>query len=133
MKKYLGAQEDIETKKQLQRAFDRFVAYYNNQRPHRDIGRRTPRSVYDAREKARPEGSLVKTDGRRLRLDKVDAAGTVTLRHRGKLHHISVGRPYAGWRVALLVDGLNVEIVALDGSPLRRLVLDPKVNYQRQP
>jgi transposase InsO family protein len=133
VKKYLSAQEDIETKKQLQRALDRFVTYYNNERPHRGIGRRTPRSVYDAREKARPKKSLVKTDGRRLRLDKVDNAGTVTLRHRGKLHHIGIGRPYAGWRVALLVDGLDVEIVALDGSPLRRLVLDPKVDYQRQP
>jgi transposase InsO family protein len=133
VKKYLDAQDDIETKKQLQRALDRFVAYYNDERPHRGIGRRTPRSVYDAREKAQPTGSLVRTDGRRLRLDKVDSAGTVTLRHRGKLHHIGIGRPYAGWRVALLVDGLDVEIVALDGSPLRRLVLDPTVNYQRQP
>jgi hypothetical protein len=129
----LAAQHDIETKKQLQRAIDRFVVYYNDLRPHRGIGRRTPRSVFDAREKARPAGSLVKTDGRRLRLDKVDTAGTVTLRHRGRFHHIGIGRPYAGWRVALLVDSLNVEIVALDGSPLRRLVLDPKVNYQRQP
>jgi transposase InsO family protein len=133
MKKYLAAQDDIETKKQLQRALDRFGGYYNNDRPHRGVGRRTPRSVYDARQKAIPTGSLVKTDGRRLRLDKVDVAGTVTLRHRGKLHHIGLGRSYAGWRVALLVDGLNVEIVALDGSPLRRLVLDPTVNYQRQP
>jgi response regulator of citrate/malate metabolism len=133
LKKFLEAQRGIETKKQLQRALDRFVAYYNNERPHRGIGRRTPRSVYQSREKARPTGSLVKTDGRRLRLDKVDSHGSVTLRYRGRLHHIGIGRPYAGWRVALLVDGLDVEIVALDGSPLRRLVLDPTVNYQRQP
>ena len=51
--------------------------------------------------------------------------GSVTLRHKGKLHHIGVGCPYAGWRVILLVDGLDVRILGLDGSPLRHLTLDP--------
>jgi transposase InsO family protein len=115
MKKYLGAQEGIETKKQLQRALDRFAAYYNEVRPHRDIGRRTPMSLYLAREKAGPSPSFVKIGDRRLRLDKVDSRGRVTLRHRGRLHHIGIGNPYAGWRVAMLVDGLDIEIVGLDG------------------
>jgi transposase InsO family protein len=131
LKKFIVAQEDIETKKQLQRAIDRFIAYYNDVRPHRGIGRRTPRSAYEAREKAAPTESLIATNGKRLRLDKVDSAGSVTLRHRGRLHHIGVGRPYAGWRVAMLIDGLNIEVVGLDGSPLRRLVLDPTKDYQR--
>ncbi len=41
MKKYL-AEQDITTAKQLQRQLDRFVAYYNDERPHRGIERRTP-------------------------------------------------------------------------------------------
>ena len=77
--------------------------------------------------------SMVKTDGRRLRLDKVDPAGSVTLRHKGRLHHIGIGRAYAGWRVAMLIEGLDIEIVGLDGSPLRHLVLDPTKDYQRNP
>jgi hypothetical protein len=32
-----------------------------------------------------------------------------------------------------LIDGLDIEIVALDGSPLRRLILDPTKDYQRIP
>ncbi len=36
-------------------------------------------------------------------------------------------------RVAMLVDGLQIEIVGLDGSPLRRLVLDPTKDYQPIP
>ena len=63
----------------------------------------------------------------------MDKSGSATLRHKGKLHHIGIGRPYAGWRVAMLIDGLNIEIVAIDGSPLRRLVLDPSKDYQRMP
>jgi transposase InsO family protein len=133
LKKFLGAQKGIETKKQLQRAIDRFVVYYNDVRPHRGVGRRTPRSAFDARQKAQPTASLVKIDGRRLRLDKVDSTGSVTLRHRGRLHHIGIGRPYAGWRVAMLVEGLHIEVVGLDGSPLRCLVLDPTKDYQRMP
>ncbi|HTU38946.1 MAG TPA: hypothetical protein VMF35_13185, partial [Acidimicrobiales bacterium] len=76
---------------------------------------------------------FVKIGDRRLRLDKVDTKGRITLRHRGRLHHIGIGNPYAGWRVAMLIDGLDIEIVGLDGSPLRRLVLDPTKDYQRIP
>jgi hypothetical protein len=46
---------------------------------------------------------------------------------------VCVGDAYAGWRVAMLIDGLNIEIVGLDGSPLRRLILDPTKDYQRIP
>jgi len=133
MKKFLAAQEGITTKKQLQRELDRFVVCYNEVRPHRGIRRRTPASVYAAREKAGPSPSFVKVGDRRLRFDRVDRSGRVTLRHRGRLHHIGIGNAYAGWRVAMLIDGLKIEIVGLDGSPLRRLVLDPTVDYQRIP
>ena len=133
LKKFLAAQDDVETKKQLQRAIDRFVTYYNDVRPHRGVGRKTPRSVYEAREKAAPTASVIDVRARRLRLDKVDPGGSVTLRHQGRLHHIGIGRPYAGWRVAMLIEGLDIEVVGLDGSPLRRLVLDPTKDYQRMP
>ena len=39
----------------------------------------------------------------------------------------------AGWRVAMLIEGLDIEVVGLDGSTLRRLVLDPTKDYQRMP
>jgi transposase InsO family protein len=132
MKKFLAAQ-DIANPKQLQRQLDRFGSYYNHERPHRGIGRKTPASVYAAKEKAAPSPSFVKVGDRRLRFDRVDKAGRVTLRHRGRLHHIGIGRPYAGWRVAMLIDGLDIEVVGVDGSPLRRLVLDPTKDYQRIP
>jgi transposase InsO family protein len=132
MKKFL-AMQDITSPKQLQRQLDRFVDYYNEVRPHRGIGRQTPAAVYGAREKAGPSPSFVKVGDRRLRFDRVDRAGRITLRHRGRLHHIGIGNAYTGWRVAMLIDGLDVEIVGFDGSPLRRLVLDPTKDYQRIP
>jgi transposase InsO family protein len=132
MKRFLAKQE-ITTPKQLQRQLDRFVTYYNEVRPHRGIDRRTPAAVYGAREKAGPSPSFVKVGDRRLRFDRVDKSGRVTLRRGGRLHHIGIGNAYAGWRVAMLIDGLKIEIVGLDGSPLRRLVLDPTKDYQRIP
>jgi hypothetical protein len=30
-----------------------------------------------------------------------------------------------------LIEGLDIEVVGLDGSPLRRLLLDPATDYQR--
>jgi transposase InsO family protein len=133
LKKFLSAQEGVSTKKQLQRELDRFVEYYNNVRPHRSLGRVTPAQVYGRRIKAFPTAPVIDVGGRRLRFDKVDKKGTVTLRYRGKLHHIGIGAAYRGWRIVMLIEDCNIEILGLDGSPLRRLVLDPSRDYQPQP
>ena len=133
MKRFLAAQDRALTKKQLQAQLDFFVEYYNTIRPHRSLGRRRPLEAFEAREKAEPEGAKIAATGYRIRRDRVDKAGRVTLRYKGKLHHIGVGNAYAGWRVVLLVDGLDVQIIGFDGSPLRHLTFDPEVNYQRMP
>ena len=131
LKKYLAQQDGIETRKQLQVQLDRFATYYNEVRPHRSIGRRTPKEVYAAREKARPSKEPIDlSGGRKLRHDKLDKKGTVTLRINGQMHHIPCGRAYAGWRVRVLVDNLDIRVIGVDGSPLRHLTLDPTRNYQ---
>ncbi len=132
MKKYLAAQDPAETKKQLQAQLDRFVAYYNAA-PHRGINRKTPLQAFTARTRAYPTGPKIDVSGYRVRRDKVDRSGTVTLRFNSRLHHIGVGRPYAGKRVIMLVAGRHVSVIGLDGSPLRRLKLDPTKDYQPMP
>lgn len=130
LKKFLARQDPAQTKKQLQGQLNRFVSYYNEERPHRGIGRRPPLVAFAAREKAFPRGPKVDITGYRVRRDKVDKGGSVSLRHEGRLHHLGVGRAYAGWRVILLVAGTDVRIIGADGSPLRRLTLDPTRDYQ---
>jgi transposase InsO family protein len=130
LKRYLAKQEPPHTKKQLQRQLDDFAIIYNHHRPHRSLGRRTPAEVHAAREKAYPRGPRIDTTGYRVRHDRVSKAGNVTLRHRGRLHHIGVGKPYAGWRIILLVAGRDIRILTLDGAPLRHLTLDPQNDYQ---
>jgi len=130
LKRYLARQDSVLTTKQLQVQLDAFVAYYNQARPHRAIARRTPAEAFAARERAHPTGPRIDCDGYRVRYDRVDKGGRVTLRYRGRLHHVGIGRAYRGWRVVLLVAGREVRIVTLDGVQLRRLKLDPTVDYQ---
>jgi len=130
LKKYLARQDPACTKKQLQAQLDRFAAYYNHTRPHRALGRRTPAAAFTAREKARPAGPRIDATGYRVRHDRLDKKGTVTVRHKGRLHHIPAGRPYRGWRVILLINGLDIQIISPDGAQLRKLTLDPAKDYQ---
>ena len=67
----------------------------------------------------------------RVRHDRVDKSGTVTLRVAGKLRHIGVGRTHARTHVILLVQDLDVRIVnAVTGELLRELTIDLKRDYQ---
>jgi transposase InsO family protein len=133
LKRYLAKQDPPTTKKQLQAQLDAFVDYYNNVRPHRALARRTPAEAFVARERAYPTGPRIHAGGYRVRHDRVDTSGTVTLRHKGRLHHIGVGMAFKRWRVVMLVAGLEVRILSLDGTQIRRLILDPTRDYQAIP
>lgn len=133
LKKFLKRQPPVGTIQQLQAHVDRFVAYYNEMRPHRAKGRKTPRSAFESRDKARP----VKSEGAftrelRVRHDKVDRHGVVTIRYKSKLHHIGMGRALAGTRIVLLVAGRQIRVIDRDGQPLRNFELDPNTDYQPQ-
>jgi transposase InsO family protein len=130
LKKFLAVQDRIVNKKQLQAQLERFAGYYNEIRPHRALRRHTPIEAFTALERARPTRALVEVGNRKLMQGKVDKKGAVTIRYKGRIHHIGIGAAYKGWRIWMLVDHLNIEIVAIDGSPLRRLRLDPAKDYQ---
>jgi len=133
MKAFLAKQPKVGSIAELQAQVDRFVAYYNEVRPHRARERRPPRVAFEARDKARPSGPMIRVGaGVRVRRDRIDKNGKVTLRHRTRLHHIGVGHAHKGKRVIMLVDGLNVRVVSQDGELLRQLTLDPTRDYQPQ-
>ncbi|HZY57324.1 MAG TPA: IS481 family transposase, partial [Rubrobacteraceae bacterium] len=112
---------------------DRFVAYYNEVRPHRAKGRSTPKSAFDSRAKARPiKRDPIYNRELRVRHDVVDQDGSVTIRYKSKLHHIGMGRRLKGTRIVLLVCGRHVRIIDRDGRLLRDFELDPSRDYQPQ-
>ena len=66
----------------------------------------------------------------RVRRDKIDLTGVITLRHNSPLHHIGLGRRLSGTRVLALVDGLRARVITEDGELIRELILDPSRDYQ---
>lgn len=67
----------------------------------------------------------------RVRHDRIDDSGVITLRHAGRLHHIGIGRTHARTHVILLVQDLHVRVVdAATGELLRELLIDPRKDYQ---
>jgi transposase InsO family protein len=131
LKRWLSRQAPARTLAGLQEQLDGFSGYYNATRPHRALGGRTPLQAYGARVKARPPGSPSADAHFRVRQDKVDASGTVTLRHDSRLHHIGLGRAHKGRAVKLLVADLDIRVLAADtGELIRRLTLDPDRDYQ---
>ena len=129
LKRYLRKQAAARSLAQLQAQLDSFREYYNQQRPHRALGRRTPLVAFNARLKARPTRPQAPTHYR-VRQDRIDATGKVTLRYLSKLRHIPVGAAHRNRKVLLFVAGSEVRIVTTDGTLLRQLTLDPSRSYQ---
>jgi len=133
MKAFLDKQDPAGSISDLQTQVDRFVTYYNEVRPHRARGRRPPIVAFETRDKARPSGPKIHVGaGVRVRRDRIDKNGKLTLRHRTRLHHIGVGHAHKGKRVIMLIHDLDVRVISEDGEILRHFTLDPDRDYQRQ-
>ncbi len=131
LKKYLARQKRPRTLTELQAQLDTFRAYYNNERPHRALGRKTPSSVFSSKAKACPKLAPIELEGHyRVRRDRIDKAGKVTLRYHSRLLHLGVGRAHAGEQVTLLVADRDVRVVSADGEILAEFTIDPTKNYQ---
>jgi transposase InsO family protein len=131
LKKFLTKQPAANTLVELQAQLDRFVDYYNEQRPHRALGRRTPAEAFTARLKAHPPAPIPATHFR-VRHDKVDKHGSITIRYDSKLHHIGMGARHRGQPVVMLIADRDIRIITPEGETLRRLTLDPTRDYQPQ-
>jgi hypothetical protein len=66
----------------------------------------------------------------RVRHDRVDTNGTVTLRYQSRLRHIAIGRVHTHEHVRLLIADDQVRVIREDGSLIRELTLDPGRDYQ---
>jgi Integrase core domain len=129
-KKWLAAQPPAPTLAVMQRQLDRFRRYYNTVRPHRALSRATPAHAYTTRPKTHPAGPRL-PHHYRVRRDRIDTTGVVTLRYNSRLRHIGIGRAHAGTRVLVLVADLYTRVIdAETGQLLRELTLDPDRDYQ---
>jgi transposase InsO family protein len=129
LKRFLAKQPPASSLAELQFQLDAFRDYYNHRRPHRALARQTPMHVFNTLIKAKPANPPSLVD-HRVRHDKIDAFGKVTLRYLGKLRHIPVGVAHKNRKVRLLIAGADIRIITEDGELIRALTLDPTRNYQ---
>ena len=133
LKKWLRQQPaQPATLAELQALIDAFVDIYNHRRPHRSLPHRAvPASLYDTLPKATPTTHRDTDTHDRVRFDRIDTGGKITLRHAGRLYSIGIGRTHARTRVIVLVQDLNIRIIdRTTGELLRELVLDETRRYQ---
>ena len=132
LKKWLRAQPvQPSTIAELQALIDLFIVIYNQHRPHRSLQHHaTPTVAYTTRPKATP-GQRSLDPHHRVRHDRIDESGVVTLRHNSRLHHIGIGRTHARTHILMLIDDLDIRIInAATGELLRKLTLNPNIDYQ---
>jgi transposase InsO family protein len=129
LKRFLAKQPPAISLAHLQAQLDSFRTYYNQRRPHRALAQRTPLVAFNARLKAGPAPLPTITEFR-VRQDRVDSSGRVTLRYLSQLRHIYIGRAHRGERIRLLVAGQDVRIIRENGQLLGEATLDASRNYQ---
>ena len=129
LKRFLAKQAPPISIAHLQTQLDAFRTYYNQRRPHRALGQRTPLVAFNARLKARPAPIAAPTLFR-VRVDKVDGSGRVTLRYLSVLRHIYVGRAHSRERIRLLIAGNDVRVISESGELLGEVTLDASRKYQ---
>lgn len=105
LKKWLKARPPAHTIAELQQQLDQFRTWYNTERPHRALDRTTPHQAYNALPKATPQPLV--TEDNRVRYDKVDAAGRITLRFAGRMRYLYIGRAHARTPTLTVVVGTH--------------------------
>ncbi len=132
LQRWLRARPPARTLTELQRQLDEFREHYNEQRPHRALHRRTPGDVYRATPKAAPATNGHTQGHYRLRYDRLDTKGKMTLRRAGRMHHLGIGTTHARKRVLAFADDHHITVAELTtGEVLSRHLIEPNKSYWR--
>lgn len=130
LRRWLHARPLARTLAELQRQLDEFRQHYNEQRPHRALARRTPGQAYRATPKAAPATNGHTPNHYRLRYDRLDPKGRMTLRRAGRMHHLGIGTAHARKRVLAFADNHQVTITDLaTGEVLSVHLIQPDKSY----
>jgi transposase InsO family protein len=132
LQRWLSARPPACTLPELQRQLDEFREHYNEQRPHRALRRSTPGDAYRATPKAAPASNGHAPGHYRLRYDRLDQNGRMTLRRAGRMHHLAIGAAHARKRVLAFADDTRVTVADLTtGEVLSVHLIEPTKSYWR--
>ena len=132
LQRWLAARPAARTVAELQRQLDEFREHYNERRPHRALNRRTPGQAYRATPKAAPASNGHQPGHYRLRYDRLDTKGKMSIRRAGRMHHLGVGTEHARKRVLAFADEHHITVAELTtGEVLSRHLIEPNKTYWR--
>jgi transposase InsO family protein len=132
LQRWLAARPAARTIAELQRQLEEFREHYNERRPHRALNRRTPGEAYRATPKAAPASNGHAPGHYRLRYDRLDTKGKMSLRRAGRMHHLHAGVEHARKRVLAFADDDHVTVAELTtGEVLSRHLIEPNKTYWR--
>jgi transposase InsO family protein len=132
LQRWLRARPAPRTILELQRQLNEFQAHYNEHRPHRALDRRTPGDTYRATPKASPATNGHAPGHYRLRYDRLDTKGKMTIRRAGRMHHLAIGTNHARKRVLALADDHHITVIELHtGEVLSTHLINPAKTYWR--
>lgn len=118
---------------ELNSQLDDIIDYYNHKRPHRALDRITPAEAYNALPKATPNPAHNSHDFR-LRTDKVGTNGKTTLRWRGKLRRLYIGRRWGGEPITMIcVDNhVDIKLITTGAQIAAYTLTDEKIYYNQK-
>jgi transposase InsO family protein len=125
LKQWLRARPEPRTVPQLQALLKTFTDRYNNDRPHRSLGRRTPAERWHASPAAGPGEPTLERDERVVEL-RTNNKGRFELRP----WQINLGADYGNQTVTVIIDGPEIVAFTSDGKLIRTLRIDPTRRYQ---
>jgi transposase InsO family protein len=132
LQRWLAARPAARTLAELQGQLDEFREHYNERRPHRALNRRTPQEVYQATPKAAPATNGHQPGHYRLRYDRLDPKGRMTLRRAGRMHHLHTSIEHARKRVLAFTDDHHVTVADVTtGEVLSVHRIEPNKTYWR--
>lgn len=130
LKKRLAARPPAATVGELQPLLDEFRDYYNTERPHHALARRTPHHGYTTSAKATPNDNPC--EEWRIRKDIVTPNGKVTVRYAGKLFQLGIGRAYKGQRILMVITDNHITTSLEEtGLVITEHYIDTSRNYQK--
>jgi transposase-like protein len=116
------------TLRSLQRALDTYQTYYNTQRRHSAVARRTPQQAWtDATTYGGPTELPRQADATVHRL-RVSTTGVV----RVGAYRLSIGTRYRGHPVTAIRDHQHITVYTPDGDPITTATVPDKPRYIRQ-
>lgn len=131
LQRWLRARPTARSLTELQQQLDEFTEHYNEHRPHRALHRNTPGHAYRATPKAIPAGGHPPAHYR-LRYDRLDPKGKMSLRRAGRMHHLGIGTPHARKRVLAFADEHQITVADLTtGEVLSTHLIEPNKTYWR--